>query len=83
MANNVQVEKNQNESTANLMRRFTKRVQGSGIIPRMRKNRYFKRDKSSNVRRDAKLLKLEKAAKYEEQLKLGKIQERPTRGGRR
>ncbi len=83
MANNVEVEKNQNESTANLMRRFTKRVQGAGIIPRMRKNRYFKRDKSANVRRDAKLLKLEKAAKYETLLKLGKIQERPTRGGRR
>lgn len=79
MAKNVEVEKNQNESTANLMRRFTKRVQGAGIIPKMRKGRYYKRTKSENVRRDAKLLKLEKAAKYEKLVKLGKIAERPTR----
>ena len=76
MAKNVQVEKNNNESTANLMRRFTKRVQGAGIIPKMRKGRYFKRVKSDNVRRTAKLEKLEKSAKYEKLVKLGKIPER-------
>ena len=75
MAKNIEVEKNQNESTANLMRRFTKRVQGSGIIQRVRKDRYFKRDKSDNVRRSAKLQKLEKTVKYEKLVKLGKIQE--------
>ncbi len=75
MAKNIEVEKNQNESTANLMRRFTKRVQGSGIIQRVRQGRYFKRDKSSNVRRSAKLQKIDKTVKYEKLVKLGKIQE--------
>jgi len=75
MAKNVEVEKKQNESTANLMRRFSKRVQGSGIVQRVRKNRYFKRNKSDNVRRVSKLRKLEKTAEYEKLIKLGKIQE--------
>jgi len=82
MATNVEVEKNNNESSANVIRRFTKRVQGSGIIPRMRKNRYFERTKSENVRKFARLKKLDKKAAYEKELKLGKIQERP-RGRRR
>ena len=79
MATNVQVEKNNNESSANVIRRFTKRVQGSGIIQRMRKNRYYSRVKSSNVQRTARLKKLDKKAEYEKQLKLGKIQERMPR----
>jgi len=79
MATNVQIEKNNNESSANVIRRFTKRVQGSGIIPRMRKNRYFARAKSENVRKTGRLKKLNKKVVYETQLKLGKIQERPRR----
>jgi ribosomal protein S21 len=82
MAINVQVEKNNNESTANLIRRFTKRVQGSGLIPRMRGNRYYEREKSRNVKKASRLLKLEKQQKYEKLLKLGKIQEAP-RGRRK
>jgi len=79
MAINVQIEKNNNESSANVIRRFTKRVQGSGIIPRMRKNRYFVRTKSENVQKAARLKKLDKKVEYEMQLKLGKIQERTYR----
>jgi ribosomal protein S21 len=75
MAVNVEVEKNNQESTANLIRRFTKRVQGSGIISRMRKNRYFKRMKSRTVHKMSKLKKLEKRERYETLVKLGKIQE--------
>lgn len=76
MATNVQVEKNQNESSANVIRRFTKRMQGSGVIPRVRKIRYHTRIKSENVRKEARLKKLVKAAVYQKQLKLGQIQEK-------
>jgi len=79
MAINIEVEKNNQESTANLIRRFTKRVQGSGIVRRMRKNRYYARTKSPAVARMAKLKKLTGQEKYETLLKLGKIQERPQR----
>ena len=73
MATNVQVEKNNNESSANVIRRFTKRVQGSGIIRRMRDNRYHSRLKSSNVRKAARLKKLAKKETYEKMYKLGKV----------
>lgn len=75
MATNVQVTKNNTESSANVIRRFTKRVQGAGIIPKVRGGRYFSRSKSRNVQREAKLKKLDKKATYEKMVKLGKIQE--------
>jgi len=75
MAINVQVEKNNNESSANVIRRFTKRIQGSGIMPKVRNGRYHSRTKSQNVRRTAKLKKLAKKDTYENLLKLGKIPE--------
>jgi len=81
MAINVQVEKNNNESSANVIRRFTKRVQGAGIIPKVRAGRYYARVKSENVNRVAKLKKLAKKVTYEKLLKLGKIPEQ--RGFRR
>ena len=80
MATNVQVIKNNNESSANVIRRFTKRVQGAGIVPKVRGGRYFSRIKSRNVQRFAKLKKLVKRESYEKLVKLGKVQEfRPRR----
>ncbi|MEN9920226.1 MAG: hypothetical protein RL538_119 [Candidatus Parcubacteria bacterium] len=79
MATNVQVVKNNNESSANVIRRFTKRVQGAGIIPKVRGGRYFTRIKSSNVQRFAKLKKLAKRDNYEKMVKLGKVAEHRSR----
>ncbi len=81
MATNVEVEKNNNESSANVIRRFTKRVQGAGIVPKVRGGRYASRIKSRNIQRSAKLKKLEKREAYEKLVKLGKVQE--FRGRRR
>ena len=81
MAINVEVEKNNNESSANVIRRFTKRVQGAGIVPKVRGGRYHSRAKSKNVQRTAKLKKLGKREAYEKLIKLGKVQE--FRGRRR
>jgi len=82
MAINVEVEKNSNESSANVIRRFTKRVQGAGIVPKVRGGRYFNRIKSGNVRRTAKLKKLNKAEAYDKLVKLGVVQEHRGRGRR-
>lgn len=81
MATNVQVQKNNNESSANVIRRFTKRVQNAGIVPKVRSGRYHTRIKSRNVQRFAKLKKIIKRETYEKMLKLGKVQE--NRGRRR
>lgn len=75
MATNVQVERNNNESSANVIRRFQKRVQNSGIVRRLRDNRYHKRVKSENVRRSTRLKKLAKKTEYERLYKLGKTTE--------
>jgi ribosomal protein S21 len=79
MSTNVQVEKNSGESTANLIRRFTKRVQGAGIVPRVRGSRYHERVKSRNIHKTKRLKRLKKRAVYDELLKLGKIAERAPR----
>lgn len=79
MAKNVEVAKNPNESTANLIRRFTKRMQSAGIVPKVRNGRYYERVKSENVKKAKRLRNLESKAKYEELLKLGKIAERAPR----
>ncbi len=82
MAINVEIVKNQNESSANVIRRFQKRVQGAGIIRKVRDGRYHTRVKSDNVQRFAKLKKIAKKETYEKLLKLGKVQEQ-VRGARR
>lgn len=81
MAINVEVVKHNNESSSNVIRRFQKRVQGSGIIQKMKGSRYHNRIKSRNVQKFARLKKLQKKESYEKLLKLGKIQE--VRRGRR
>ena len=76
MATNVQVTKNNNESSANVIRRFTKRMQGAGIVRKVRGQRYFERTKSRNVQKEARLKKLAKKEEYERQFKLGIIQDK-------
>ena len=48
---NIEVVKGPNENNLSVLRRFTKRVQGAGILPRVRSKRYSDRDKSENVKR--------------------------------
>lgn len=81
MATNVEVVRNSNESSSNVIRRFQKRVQGAGVIPRVRGGRYHTRIKSRNVQKFSRLKKLVKKETYEKLLKLGKVQE--VRRGRR
>ncbi len=81
MAINVIVEKNNNESSANLLRRFTKKVQSSGVVNKVKKIRYFTRQKSKNVAHMSRLKKLKKTEHYEKMFKLGKISD--TSRGRR
>lgn len=83
MTVNAEVQKNEGESPVNLIRRFQKRVQGAGLIPRMRSRRYYARTVSSAVRRKHTLKAIERREKVQELIKLGKIVERVGRGPRR
>lgn len=74
---NVAVEKNNAESPVNVLRRFTKRVQGSGILNRVRGIRYSERTKSPYTRKKLALKRLRAREQYDRDVKLGKI--RPER----
>ncbi len=83
MTVNAEVMKNEGESTINLIRRFSKKVQGSGLIQRMRSHRYYSRTKSGNVRRAHTLVVIKRREGVQELIKLGKLTERTGRGPRR
>jgi ribosomal protein S21 len=76
---NVEVKKNSNENALSLVRRFQKRVQESGILPRVRSIRYNDRPLSVLKTKRAKLKKLTNIAKYEEARRMGKVIERKKR----
>ena len=83
MAVNVSVVKNGTENSMSLIRRFTKRVQGSGIVRRVKGDRYRLRKQSQGKRRASALVRVEKREKKNEMEKLGLVVETPRRGGRR
>lgn len=80
---NVEVQRNSNENSLSLLRRFTKRVQGSGVLPRIRSIRYSSRNISETVKRKKTLKKIRRREEVAELLKLGKIVENAKKGRRR
>jgi ribosomal protein S21 len=72
---NIEVVKGPNENNLSVLRRFTKRVQAAGILPRVRSKRYSERDKSENVKRAKTLEYLKKKENIAELIKLGKMAE--------
>jgi len=70
---NAEVSKNPNENTVNLMRRFKRRVQGSGVLFKSRKIRFHVRPLSKAGKKTQALKRLRKMEKMEHLRKLGKI----------
>ncbi len=83
MAVNIEVSKQDGENTVNMIRRFSKRVQGAGIINRIRGIRYRQRPKSKFVERKKTLKSIARREEIQELIKLGKMVERTVRGGGR
>ena len=69
----VEVRRGKNESTTALIRRFTRRAQGLGIVRAVRNNRYWERAESKNVSHKRALVSKERRENYNELVKLGKI----------
>ncbi len=80
MANNVEVTRKKNESPASIIKRFTRRVQESGVLPRVRSIRYAERPMSDYTKKKKRLKTLKRGAEYQRLFKLGKIAETRTRG---
>ncbi|MBX4209485.1 30S ribosomal protein S21 [Candidatus Parcubacteria bacterium] len=84
MTTNVEVTRNGTENPLGLLRRFTKRVQGSGILPRVRGIRYHERTLSHYKRKMKTLESIKRREKVAEDIKLGKINpDAPRTRGRR
>ena len=69
----VEVQIGKNESSTALIRRFTRRAQGLGLVREIRDRRYWHRTKSKNVGHKRALINKIRREKYNELVKLGKI----------
>lgn len=72
MATNVEITKSGTENNLSVIRKFTKRVQGSGILKRLRGIRYSQRTLSPYVRKKKTLKKIAATEKMNELIKMGK-----------
>ncbi len=73
MATNVEVSKNATDNNLGLIRKFTKRVQGSGILSRLRSKRYSTRNLSEYVKKKKALKKIARREEVKKLIKLGKM----------
>lgn len=70
---NIEVRKNQNENNTSLLRRFSKRMQESGIIQKVKGKRYNERPESKLSMKNRALKRIIKRKEMDKQKKLGKI----------
>jgi ribosomal protein S21 len=69
----VEVKRNQNENNASVLRRFSRRVQESSIIPKVKNSRYSERKESKLKIKKSALRNLARRKEIERLRKLGKI----------
>lgn len=69
----VEVKLKEGESYESMLRRFTRKIQQSGVLIRARKLRFFQAPKSKALRRQSALKRAELREEREELKKLGKI----------
>jgi len=67
----VEVKKSERENSQSLIRRFTRKVQQSGILLRARESRFRRRQKSKKMRKKAALRREKLKKEYEKLKKLG------------
>jgi ribosomal protein S21 len=71
----IEVKKKDNESVGSLLRRFSRKVQQSGLLLQARSSRFQERAKSRTERRKSALRRNEIVAQKEKDRKLGKLEE--------
>ncbi len=76
MAVNVEIARGSTENNLSALRRFTKRVQGSGVLTKVRSKRYSERNRSENVKKKKTLKRISRKDAILADLKMGKVVER-------
>lgn len=80
---NVEVTKNAGENALGVIRRFTRKVQGSGIIPRVRSLRSSTRVQSKYKIKQRTLTVIKRRSDMAELVKQGKAPAKPERGAKK
>lgn len=78
----IEVKKKDRETTRSLLRRFSRRIQQSGVLINARKARFLEKEKSKGERR-ANALRRTKIGKEKEKLRKMGLLEEETRWGKR
>ena len=79
MSINAEVTKSGSESTLSVIRKFSRKVQGTGLIKNSRKTRYYERLKSKTVQKKRALKLIKRRADFQQAVKEGKVAEREPR----
>lgn len=74
MAINVKILKSDKGDAGMLLKRFQKKMQESGIVPKVKSQKFSSRAMSKLKLKKDKLVNLEAAEKYEHLKKMGKLQ---------
>jgi ribosomal protein S21 len=69
----IEVRKNPNENNASVLRRFSRRIQESNIIQKVKGNRYNERKESKLKIKKSALKRMGKRKEIEKLRKLGKV----------
>lgn len=70
---NVEIKKTGHENAMSLIRRFSRKMQESGIIPKIKGQRYSERDISKLAQKNMALRRLARRKEIERLKKLGKM----------
>lgn len=81
MSINAEVSKTGSESALSTIRKFSRKVQGTGLVKTVRAQRYFEREKSKTVNKKRALKLLKRRAEFKQLVKEGKVAEREPRRG--
>jgi len=79
----VSVKRQGSENAPTLIRRFSRRVQGSGIVRKAKSIRFHARTVSKNKRRESAVRRIARQEKRQEMELLGLVQPRTRTRGRR
>lgn len=82
MAVNAEVQKTGSENTLSMIRKFSRRVQGAGLVKTVRGRRYHSRDTSKIVKKKRALKLIKRRADFRKLVKEGKVAEPTPRGHR-
>ena len=79
---NAEVQKSGTESALSVIRKFSRKVQGTGLIQTVRKGRYYARNTSKTVSKKKALKRITRYQTRQELIKEGKLVEEVKKGRR-